>query len=134
MSNLETVQTIYNAFSRGDVETILTFLAEDVDWEYGGTSTDIPWLQPRQGRQGAAGFFAALAAVEFRSFVVKTIAEAGDVVIDLCDYDAVIRANGAEVSEQDEVHIWHFNAEGLVQRFRHKADTHLQWLAYHAEA
>ncbi|MCU1348380.1 MAG: hypothetical protein JWO56_1410 [Acidobacteria bacterium] len=133
MSNVETVRTIYSAFSRGDVATILAFLAEDVEWEYGGGSTDVPWLQPRHGRAGAAAFLQALTALELRKFEVTTVADAGNIVIDLCDIEAVVRANGAVFSETDEAHIWHFNDAGLVTRFRHRADTYLQWLAYHAE-
>ena len=33
MSNLATVQTIYDAFGTGDVLTILETLADDVEWE-----------------------------------------------------------------------------------------------------
>ena len=135
MSNIETVQQIYAAFGRGDIDAILACLSETVEWEYGGPpSTDVPWLQPRTGRAGAAEFFGALRALEFKRFDVKLVAGSGSVVVGLCDLEAVVTANGRSVVEEDEVHIWHFGADGLVTRFRHRADTHLQWLAYHAEA
>jgi ketosteroid isomerase-like protein len=50
MTNVGTVQQIYEAFGRGDVPAILEHLADDVEWEYGLTSTDVPWLQPQHGR------------------------------------------------------------------------------------
>ncbi|MCB0183431.1 MAG: hypothetical protein KDE31_04165 [Caldilineaceae bacterium] len=47
MRNLETVQAIYAAFGRGDVEAVLAHCVAAPEWEYGGTSTNLPWL--RQG-------------------------------------------------------------------------------------
>lgn len=40
--NLATVQTIYAAFGRGDVPTILGALSEDIEWEAGGLDHGIP--------------------------------------------------------------------------------------------
>jgi ketosteroid isomerase-like protein len=133
MSNIETVQAIYEAFGRGDVEAILARLSEDVEWEYGVNTTDVPWLQPRRGRAGAAEFFQALAALEFRNFQVTLIAGSGNIVVGLCDVTAVVRSTGKTFVEPDEAHIWHFGEDGLVQRFRHRADTHQQWLAFHGQ-
>ena len=129
MSNIETVQSIYAAFGRGDVEAILGRLSESVEWEYGTPSTDVPWLQPRTGRAGAAEFFGTLRALEFRRFDVKLVAESGSTVIALVDLEAVVTATGKTFVEEDEAHIWHFGADGMVSRFRHRVDTHLQWLA-----
>lgn len=134
MSHLEKVQAMYAAFGRGDVPAILEHLAEDVEWEYGVPSTDVPWLQPRRGRDGAAAFFASLQALEFKVFRVKVLVESGDVVFATFDIEAVLRESGRSIVEEDEVHIWHFSADGLVTRFRHRADTHQHWLAYHGEA
>ena len=43
MSHVKTVQSIYDAFGKGDVPTILGHLAENVEWEYGLVSTNVPW-------------------------------------------------------------------------------------------
>lgn len=130
MTHTETVQDIYKAFGRGDVETILGHLAEDVEWEYGVTSTDVPWLLPRRGKAEVAGFFQSLAAVEIHSFQPKVILEAGSVVVALIDLEATVRRTGTRVVEEDEAHIWHFNTAGKVRRFRHRVDTHQHWVAY----
>ena len=133
MSHVETVQQIYEAFGRGDVATILGHLAEDVEWEYGAASTDVPWLQPRRGRDQVPAFFAALGAVRFDVFQPKAILAQGDVVVSLVDLEATLPATGARFVEEDEVHIWHFDGDGRVVRFRHRADTHLQWAAFHSK-
>ncbi|MFL6203479.1 MAG: nuclear transport factor 2 family protein [Thermoanaerobaculia bacterium] len=80
MTGKETVQEIYAAFGRGDVPAILERLAPDVEWEYGASPTEVPWLQPRQGRAGAAEFFASLANLEFHRFEPKMILEEGATV------------------------------------------------------
>ena len=130
MANLATVQQIYEAFGKGDVPTILSHLAEDVVWEYGVNSTDVPWLQPRRGRAQVTAFFEALADFEIRSFVPKSFFEAGDEVVVLVDLDATVRSTGRPVVEEDEVHIWRFDSRGQVRQFRHRADTHQQWKAF----
>jgi ketosteroid isomerase-like protein len=131
MAQLQAVQHIYESFGRGDVAAILATLAQDVDWEYGGGSTDVPWLQPRRGRERVAGFFEALAGLDFHSFAPREFFESGSTVVVLVDLEATVRATGRRVSEVDEVHIWRFDEAGLVSAFRHRADTYLQWAAYH---
>ena len=133
MSNLATVQSLYAAFRRGDIPAILALLAEDVEWEYGLTSTDVPWLQPRRGRDAAAGFFQALAAIDFHRLDATTFLESGPVVVVLLQVEATIKATGRRISEADEVHIWHFDPTGQVSRFRHRADTYQQHLAFHGQ-
>jgi ketosteroid isomerase-like protein len=131
MSNLATVQGIYEAFGRGDVPAILERLAEDVEWEYGVNSTDVPWLQPRRGRDAVAGFFQSLGGIDFHRLEATTFLESGPVVVVLLQVEATVKTTGRQVSESDEVHIWHFDAAGRIARFRHRADTHQQHLAVH---
>lgn len=124
MTPLETVQHIYASFGQGDVPAILACLADDVEWEYGSFPNPVPWLQPRRGRQGAAEFLGVLAQqVEFKAFRPTRVVADGDLVIGLCDLEAVVRSTGKAVVEVDEVHLWHFDARGQVSRFRHRADT-----------
>ena len=68
MANIDVVREIYGAFGRGDIPAILGHLAENVDWEYGPVSTDVPWLQHRRGRAQVGEFFAALQALDFHTF------------------------------------------------------------------
>lgn len=133
MSNLETVQSIYAAFGRGDVPAILARLSEEVEWEYGASITGVPWLEPRRGRDAVAGFFEALQDLEFRHFEPKTLLEDGDVVVSLIDVELVVRSTGRTIREEDEVHVWRFDGEGRVARFCHRVDSHQHWAAYRGE-
>ena len=51
MANVETTQSIYAAFGRGDVPFILGCLAEDVVWDDDLPSHGVGYLEPRAGRQ-----------------------------------------------------------------------------------
>lgn len=127
MKSIETVQQIYAAFGSGDVPAILARLAEDVEWEYATAANPIPWLQPLKGRDQVPKFFEALfAGMEITRFEVGKIFGDEHTVVDLVTLEYTARATGRKVQEVDEVHIWHFNGSGQVQRFRHRADTLLQ--------
>jgi hypothetical protein len=133
VTQIETVQEIYAAFGRGDIPRILSLVSDDVEWEYGVNSTDVPWLQPRRGRAGAAAFFQSLAGFDIQRFGVDNLCEAGKTVIALVHLEAVVRATGRRVIEEDEVHIWHFDDAGTIVRFRHRVDTHQHWAAFHGK-
>jgi ketosteroid isomerase-like protein len=130
LSNGKTVQEIYEAFGKGDVPAILGRLAPDVQWEYGQQGpSDVPWLQQRRGRDAVAGFFESLGGADFHKFDPKQIIEGDGVVVAILDVELTVKATGKRVNEQDEMHLWRFNAAGEVTSFRHGTDTHAHQLA-----
>lgn len=130
-TNAETVQMIYAAFGRGDVPAILEIMSDDVDWEYGGASTDVPWLQPGRGRAAVGRFFEAVGAnLEFKAFTVNDILEGPNVVVGLVSLEAIVKGTGRTLREIDEAHIWRFDDRGRVAKFRHAADSHAHVLAW----
>lgn len=129
MPNVKQIQEIYAAFGRGDVPAILAALADDVEWEYGVNSTEVPWLQPRRGRAEVKTFFEALAAVEISKFQPRTFLETENTVVTLVDVEMIVKASGRKVIEEDEVHIWRFDGQGRIIRFRHRVDTHQHLMA-----
>ena len=123
MTPIETVQQIYGAFGRGDVPAMLALLADDVEWEYNHFPNPAPWLQPIRGRQNMPRFFEALAALEFTQFEPRHFFGHANLVVDVVDIAFTVKATGQRVIEPETVHLWHFNAEGLVSQFRHRVDT-----------
>ena len=123
----QTVLDLYAAFGRGDVPAILAMLADDVAWEAWAdnraATAGVPWLQPRQGKAGAAGFFQDLAAsFEIHEFQVLAVMPGETQVAAEFVLDATVRATGRRFRDE-EVHMWTFNAGGKVVRLRHYADT-----------
>ncbi|MBK9136205.1 MAG: nuclear transport factor 2 family protein [Betaproteobacteria bacterium] len=134
MTPIETVQQIYGDFGRGDVPAILARLAPDVQWEHDTFPNPVPWLQPLNGRDNVVRFFEVLGAqVEFHAFAPREILAEGRLVVALVDLEGTVRATGKRIVERDEVHIWRFNEKGLVQKFRHRADTWQHAMALKAD-
>jgi ketosteroid isomerase-like protein len=131
LSNVQTVQEIYAAFGRGDVPAILSMLADAVEWD-SDSAGDVPFAVPRRGRDAVGGFFEALGAAEFTKFEPTAMLESGNTVVALLDVDFTVKATGKQVKQLDEVHIWRFGPDGKVVSFRHRVDTHAQYLAFNA--
>src|SRR5512134_255522 len=129
MSNIQTVLTIYEAFGRGDVATILGHLTDDVEWEPGAADVGVPWLKPRRGRAEVPGFFESLRALDIRKFQPKTLLERDNVVVGIIGLEFVVKSTAHTVKEEDEVHIWRFDDRGRVASLCHKVDSHQHWLA-----
>lgn len=124
MHTIDTVHAIYAAFSRGDIAFILAQLADDIEWEYDAPKTDVPWLQPRQGKAGALTFFQDLAnTMDIQYFQVTRIIGDQQMAAGLVDIEFIVKATGTQVRERDEVHLWFFNDAGKINRFRHRIDT-----------
>ena len=72
--NVATVQKIYDAFSRADVDAILGVLTDDVDWAAEASSRQAPWYGARRGKAEVAQFFTDLAdAIDVTEFTVLSI-------------------------------------------------------------
>jgi ketosteroid isomerase-like protein len=128
MSNIATVQSMYEAFGKGDIPAILDKLAEDVAWEAWGSDNtaqeaDVPWMRPRTGRAGAAGFFQDVAdGLEFHRFQPTNLLEGGSQVVATITFDATSKATG-ERFQDEEIHLWTFDEAGKVSALRHYIDT-----------
>jgi ketosteroid isomerase-like protein len=128
VSNVATVQQMYEAFGRGDVPAILDVMADDVEfdeWGVGNTGQDagVPWLQHRSGRKGAADFFQAVGeTLEFHGFEPLNILEGPGQVAAVIRFDATAKETG-ERFQDEEIHLWTFDGEGRVKGMRHVVDT-----------
>ena len=123
--NAATVSDIYAAFGRGDVPAILARLAPDVAWEAWDDSfaqrAGVPHLAARTGPDDVAGYFAVLGTCTVLDFTVLDIIGTGRQIV------AEVRGSfdlpgGARLTDE-EIHLWTFDDEGRVVRFRHYIDT-----------
>jgi ketosteroid isomerase-like protein len=121
-----TVATLYQAFGRGDVPSILDLLAEDVrfdaDWtNHYGQRAGLEHMTPRRGPAQVAEFFALIAEWQVEDFeVLDLLASGSQVVAEV--RTAFTLPNGGRFADE-ELHLWTFNAAGKVTRFRHYVDT-----------
>ena len=134
MKNSERIALIYEAFGRGDIESIVSHFSDEIEWEYSGADTPVPWLKPRSGIESTIGFFAAVnESVEFSKFEPKVILDGPDVVVALLDVAFTVKATGRNVDERDEIHVFRFNTEGKITGFRHGVDSYAHYLAFTGE-
>lgn len=130
-ANAATVGSIYAAFGQGDVESILSLLADDIVWDEGIRPTALPWLQPGRGKAHVLEFLQAVGAgLQFVTFEVVSISAADDVVVAVIREAGVTLASGKAVGEDLFVHMWRFGPDGAVVWFRHIGDWARQEIAY----
>jgi uncharacterized protein len=122
--NIETVQMIYAAFGRGDVDSILAALADDVDWASEAGSPVAPWHGRRTGKAEVAQFFAAVAEVtEVTEFAPVSFAANDTDVMAIVDFAFKVPATGKSGSMQ--LHHWWRLSDGKVTLYRGSEDTAL---------
>jgi uncharacterized protein len=122
VSNIQIVQKIYEAFGKGDIPFILSTLHPTVDWEHDTTVQGIPWIVPRHGAEEVGLFFASLAGLDFLHFEPLSFFESGNEVMTTLRIEAIVKATGKKVRDM-EAHLFTFDGEGRVVRFRHFVDT-----------
>ncbi len=128
---LGTLGSVYAAFARGDIDTIIAAMADDVKWEHWqdnrAQQAGVNWLQPRQGKEGARAFFASLAPFEFPQFDILSMMTGGNKVAVEVELTVFVPTLNARVKEE-EIHLWTFNDDGKISHFRHYLDTekHIQ--------
>jgi hypothetical protein len=119
--NVRIVQRAYEAFGRGDVETVLGLMDEHVEWVSPGPP-DLPTAGTRRGRQQVAAFFQALTDVsEIQRFEPGTFVAQGDQVIVLGEETGRIKATG-RVLELSWAHAFTFR-DGRIARMVEYMDT-----------
>jgi ketosteroid isomerase-like protein len=92
--NTALVRKLYDAFARGDIQTILNSLTADVKWTLEGPSV-IPYAGTREGPSQVRKFFDDLVGTQenMRLTMEHFIAQ-GDEVATLGRYSATVKATG----------------------------------------
>ena len=122
-ANIKIIQSIYEAFGRGDVDAILDKLADDVDWavEEAGSA---PWNGRRRGKGDVANFFKALGDnVEVTEFTPLAFASNETDVMVVIRYGVRVPATG-KAGAMDLHHWWRFR-DDKVYFVRGSEDTEL---------
>ncbi|MBM3624750.1 MAG: ketosteroid isomerase [Alphaproteobacteria bacterium] len=121
MSNSDLIRSLYAAFGRGDVKSILDALDPTIEWLSNGDAKIIHCTGRRDGVAGAASFFQALADnLDFEAFEPKEFFEAGETVIVLGHTKARVKEGG--VFDSDWAHVFTLK-NGKLLRFREFYDT-----------
>lgn len=121
-ANVSTVKAIYAAFGKGDLQTVLDSLADNVMWEVIGPASDCTCYGPRQGKVAVAEFFKmGSERHDYKAFEPREFFSSGDVVIVVGSQTLAIRTTKREF-KSDWVHVIRV-AQGKMVSFREFTDT-----------
>lgn len=97
--NVTIVRRGYEAFSRGDIDTLVSLLDERVEWTSPGPK-DLPTAGKRTGRDEVKQFLRAVdELLEFQEFEPQTFIAEGDRVVVLGVDTATVKGTGASISD-----------------------------------
>jgi ketosteroid isomerase-like protein len=82
----------------------------------------VPWMAPRQGREGDLEFFKILGEFQFKNFQVLLLMAGDNQVAAEIVVEADVPRTGGHFREE-EIHLWTCDSVGQVIRFRHYLDT-----------
>ena len=120
--SVATVRSIYEAFARGDVQTVLGLMSEKVEWneaEHFTYWTGGPFIGPQAVLQGV---FARIGQ-DFDGFTVDVgrVVGCGDTVLSEGRYRGTVKATGKRLDVQ-VAHVWDVR-DGKIVRFQQYVDT-----------
>lgn len=128
--NTALIQSVYDAFKKGDILFILNSLTDDVEWTLEGPSI-IPFAGNRKGVSEVKQFFEALATTQTnQKLTMEPLMAQGDQVAGLGRYAATVTATGKSFDSA----LAHFFTVrgGKISRFVDVGDTAVMADAYRA--
>ncbi len=126
--NLKTIQTVYEAFGRGDIGAILDTVTDDVDWAADTASDFAPWYGIRRGKDEVAAFFDAFGStMDVEEFTPVAYAANDTDVLTVVRFRAKARATGRK-ADMNLHHYFKFR-DGKISYYRGTEDTAQTWAA-----
>jgi hypothetical protein len=120
--NIKAIMNVYDAFTRGDVATMLDAVTDDVDWAAETTSTVAPWYGVKHGKQGVAEFFEAFGStMEVEEFSPTSYAANDTEVLTVVQFRAKVQGTDRTTAMQLH-HIFRFR-DGKICYYRGSEDS-----------
>jgi hypothetical protein len=122
--NIQIINSLYNAFSTGDMPTVLGLMHSKIEWneaESNSLADGNPYIGPNAILEGV---FARLGA-NHEHFGVQDVKIHGmdeNMVLATLRYDAKVKATGKSYNAQ-AAHVWTLNNEGKIIKFQQFVDT-----------
>jgi ketosteroid isomerase-like protein len=122
--NTQIIDTLYKAFSTGDMPTVLGLMHPKIEWneaESNSLADGNPYIGPDAILEGV---FARLGAnhEHFGLQDVKIHGMSDNMVLATLRYDAKVKATGKSYNAQ-AAHLWTLNDEGKIIAFQQYVDT-----------
>jgi len=128
-ANISFVQSLYAAFGRGEIATIIGALAPDVVWTVNGDGKVYPLMGTWKGPKAVEDFFRGVGEYEeFSDFSPREFHSTEDRVFVLGHYAGKIKTTGGAF-KSDWIHVFTVRG-GKVVSFREFNDSHAFISAY----
>ena len=122
--NMQVIDSLYNAFSTGDMPTVLGSMHPKIEWneaESNSLADGNPYIGPDAVLEGV--FARVVASHEYFALQdVKTHGMNDNKVLATLRYDAKVKATGKSYNAQ-AAHLWTLNDEGKITAFQQYVDT-----------
>jgi ketosteroid isomerase-like protein len=126
--NLQRAKDTYAAFLRGDFDSFMRDIADDIEWVTPGPS-DLPWAGTVRGKQALEAYLGMLAqGLDVQRFEPYQFIAQGDTVVVLVHTGATVRHNQRSYTNE-EVNVLAYRG-GKVVRFQTFLDTEAAAAAY----
>lgn len=118
--SVEVVKSVYEAFGRGDVPTVLGAMADDIEWR---EAAGMPYGGVYHGGDAVAQNVFGPITEDITDFAVtpEEFVVSGETVVAVARYTGTGKATGKEL-DLPVAHIWDVR-DGKIARFRQFADT-----------
>jgi ketosteroid isomerase-like protein len=127
--NLKLVQQFYAAFKTGNINGVLSTLADDIGWSVPGPRDIIPFVGQRQGHEQVAQVIAKFTKMQdAEQFEVQGFVAHDDKVVAFGHYRWRVKSTGHSY-ESDFAHAFTIS-HGKVSRFQEYVDTQSWAAAY----
>jgi uncharacterized protein len=113
MENMATIERVYAAFARGDMDTIMAAMAPDVTVKQ---DAPLPWGGTYTGHAGFGRFLGTLLEHLDVSLETDELISSGDYVVQIGRTRGTVRRNGKPFRVR-ELHIWRFE-DGMVASYQ----------------
>jgi ketosteroid isomerase-like protein len=123
MDNVNLLKSLYDAFGRGDIPTVLGAMSRDINWHEAESNPYMPSGEAWVGPDAVLNNLFMKLGAEWDGFSVntKSFHDAGDSVIVEARYGGTYKATGKSMDTQ-ACHVWDVKG-GKVTRFQQYVDT-----------
>jgi ketosteroid isomerase-like protein len=121
-AHLAAVGRLYAAYQRGDMDSVLAELADDVDWAAEAAGSAVPWYGRYRGKGEVPNFFEAIASsLDISEFEIIGMTSSDTDVVTTVHWSFTVKATGKTASMYMQ-HWWRF-ADSRIVFFRGSEDS-----------
>ena len=118
---IETVQTAYEAFGRGDIPALLDQLTDDIEWTFDGSTGDA-YMRTARGKEDVTRWFGQVMAIDGIQVFEPRQMLAGPDHVTVIGWERTQALPAGGIFETSWIHVWQLRG-ARIARFLGMFDT-----------